>query len=90
MKILAIAAVGAFMMSGTAFTPASAVSIVKQTIKQDQASGPVVASGSGNKIALVCQGWVRAFVFKVDGLPRLGGADAYFFLPARASSPCCL
>ncbi|MGK8640480.1 hypothetical protein ACRS7F_23115 [Brucella anthropi] len=63
MKILAIAAVGAFMMSGTAFTSASAVSIVKQTIKQDQASGPVVASGSGKQNRVGLPGMGKSFRF---------------------------
>ncbi|MEJ5899652.1 hypothetical protein [Ochrobactrum teleogrylli] len=47
MKTIAVLAIGAFMVSGTAFASAPAVSTTKQTIKQDQVSGPVVAGGPG-------------------------------------------
>lgn len=50
MKTIAIVAVGAFMVSGTAFASAPAVSTTKQTLKQDQASGPVLAGGPGRMI----------------------------------------
>ncbi len=47
MKTIAVLAIGAFMVSGTAFASAPAVPTTKQTIKQDQASGSVVAGGAG-------------------------------------------
>nr|WP_278436604.1 hypothetical protein [Brucella anthropi] len=63
MKIVAIVAVGAFMMSGTAFASAPAVSTVKQTIKQDQASGLVVAGGSGKQNRVGLPGTGKSFRF---------------------------
>ncbi|MEL4373531.1 hypothetical protein [Brucella cytisi] len=63
MKILAIAAVGVFMVSGTAFASAPALSTVKQTIKQDQASGPVVAGGSGKQNRVGLPGTGKSFRF---------------------------
>lgn len=63
MNILAIAAVGAFMVSGTAFASAPAVSTTKQTVKQDQASGPVVAGGSGKQNRIGLPGTGKSFRF---------------------------
>ncbi|GAA5655732.1 hypothetical protein Brsp06_02098 [Brucella sp. NBRC 13694] len=63
MKTLAIVAVGAFMVSGTAFASAPAVSTVKQTIKQAPASGPVVAGGSGKQNRVGLPGTGKSFRF---------------------------
>ncbi len=63
MKSLAIVAVGAFMVSGTAFASAPASPIVKQTTKQDQASGPVVAGGSGKQNRVGLPGTGKSFRF---------------------------
>ena len=63
MKTLAIVAVGAFMVSGTAFASAPASPIVKQTTKQDQASVPVVAGGSGKQNRVGLPGMGKSFRF---------------------------
>ncbi|MDH7793874.1 hypothetical protein [Ochrobactrum sp. AN78] len=51
MKIIAILAIGSIMASGAAFAAVPPSSDIKQTVKQDQASGPVFAGGPGRMLS---------------------------------------
>lgn len=51
MKIITILAIGSIMASGTAFAAVPPSSDIKQTVKQDQASGPVLVGGPSRFIS---------------------------------------